>query len=146
MNCSVSLGIMLYQMLTGERPFDGATPVAVIAKHLHAGVPSVRLKRPDVPAKVEQPVQWMTEKDPDKRPDSYATLLDAIDSLTAASPSRTLPDFPMGGTPDTDRWWRTDLARMSVRARIGAILAALESSDQSQVDCGENGARPIAHA
>jgi len=121
-----SLGIMLYQMLTGERPFDGTTPIAIIAKHLHAGVPPVRLTRPDVSAGVEQLVQWMTEKDPEQRPDSYATLLDAIDSLTATTPGRTLPSLAaLRSTPQTERWWRADLSRMSARARVGAAFAAL---------------------
>ena len=48
-----SLGIMLYQMLTGERPFDGTTPIAVVTKHLHDPMPSLRARRPDVPESVE---------------------------------------------------------------------------------------------
>ena len=48
-----SLGIILYEMLTGERPFEGNTPVAIVAKHLHEPLPSPRRLRPEIPREVD---------------------------------------------------------------------------------------------
>lgn len=79
-----SLGILLYEMLTGERPFDASTPVAVVAQHLHTPLPSLAGRRPDAPAGVAELVRQMTAKDPARRPDSYASLRAALDQLQNA--------------------------------------------------------------
>jgi serine/threonine protein kinase len=76
-----ALGIVLYEMLVGERPFEDTTPLAIVLKHLNAPMPSPRLKRPNIPESVVRLLQWMTRKDPAKRPASYAQLLERIDSL-----------------------------------------------------------------
>ena len=86
-----SLGIMLYQMLTGERPFEGTTPVAVIAKHLSEPLPPLSVKRPEAGASVERVLRAMTEKDPEKRPQSYAKIHQALDSLLGTTPTSDLP-------------------------------------------------------
>jgi len=76
-----ALGIMLFQMLTGERPFEGTTPVAVVAKHLHQPLPSIRSRRPELPESVEALVAWMTAKQAAGRPKSYADLRAAVNAI-----------------------------------------------------------------
>src|SRR5258708_37377908 len=49
-----SLGIILYQMVTGTTPFQGETPMQIAAQQLHMQPPSPRLFRPDLPVAVEQ--------------------------------------------------------------------------------------------
>lgn len=73
-----SLGIVFYEMLAGERPYQGTTPVAVVAKHLHSPLPSLREKRPDVPEGVVRLLESMTQKDPANRPASYLELLQSM--------------------------------------------------------------------
>lgn len=75
-----SLGIVLFEMLTGEKPFDGQTPFEIVNKHLTAPLPSLRERRPDVPGNVATLVEWMTQKNPNHRPQTYPALLKAIDS------------------------------------------------------------------
>ncbi|MCK5055955.1 MAG: protein kinase [Candidatus Aminicenantes bacterium] len=75
-----STGIMLYEMLVGECPFSG-TPLEVISKHLHSPLASIKEKRPDVPDEVQKLFEWMTQKDPQKRPSSYDKILEFIDSI-----------------------------------------------------------------
>ncbi len=114
-----SLGIMLYQMLTGERPFDGTTPVAIVAKHLHEPMPSLRTKRPDVPVEIERAIQWLTAKEPEARPDSYAKVAAALGGVEP-----TLRSLPFHA-PTTAKWWQADLSTMPMRTRVSLVAAAL---------------------
>lgn len=76
-----SVGIMVYEMLTGHRPYSGSTPYALVAKHLYDPLPSLRAVLPTLDAEVIRLVEWMTAKDPNQRPASYDELLAAIDRL-----------------------------------------------------------------
>ncbi len=88
-----SLGIMLFHMLTGERPFQGTTPVAIVAKHIHEPMPLVTSRRADIPSAIERLIQWMTQKDAEKRPGSHQELLAAIDGLITRTPTAPMPTF-----------------------------------------------------
>jgi eukaryotic-like serine/threonine-protein kinase len=57
-----SLGITLYELLTGKHPFTG-TLGEVVLKHLHQGLPSVLEHRPDLPKAVDDVIQRATAKD-----------------------------------------------------------------------------------
>jgi serine/threonine-protein kinase len=62
-----SLGIVLYEMLTGQVPFTGDSPVEIAMKHLSAVPPPLRDKRPDVPKSLELVVLRALAKDPAQR-------------------------------------------------------------------------------
>ena len=62
-----SLGITLFEMLTGRVPFNGETTVAIAIKHIQSPMPSPREYMPDVPVSVEQIVLKCCEKSPDRR-------------------------------------------------------------------------------
>jgi serine/threonine protein kinase/tetratricopeptide (TPR) repeat protein len=83
-----SCGILFYEMLSGERPFEGTTPFAIVAKHLHETLPSIRGKRPDVPNRVAKLIDVMAEKRPERRPQSYAELIGMFDALLGITPTR----------------------------------------------------------
>jgi formylglycine-generating enzyme required for sulfatase activity len=65
-----SLGVMLYEMVTGQPPFDADTPMGIAIKHIHYPLPSPRTVNPDLPESVEQVILKALTKDPDER---YAT-------------------------------------------------------------------------
>ncbi|MBK8031743.1 MAG: protein kinase [Chloroflexi bacterium] len=62
-----SLGIVLYETLTGVRPFPDNTATALMLKQLNDPLPPVSMKRPDLPEEVDDVIAQATEKDPAKR-------------------------------------------------------------------------------
>jgi serine/threonine protein kinase len=78
-----SLGITLFEMLVGEHPFKGTTPLAIISKHLQEPLPSIKEKRPDLPDEIQTLIEWMTHKDPELRPSSYIEILKFLSSFSS---------------------------------------------------------------
>ncbi|MFW5691555.1 MAG: serine/threonine-protein kinase [Chloroflexota bacterium] len=62
-----SLGIVLFELLTGRGPFQAETPMAVLLKHITEPIPPLRNFRDDIPPSVEAVVEKATAKDPDHR-------------------------------------------------------------------------------
>lgn len=73
-----SLGITLFEMLTGRVPFNGETTVAVAIKHIQEQMPSVREFVPEIPISVEQIVKKCTQKSPDRRYQSAPELIEDL--------------------------------------------------------------------
>jgi serine/threonine protein kinase len=75
-----SLGVVLYEMLTGELPFPGESFVAVALKHVNEAPPSVVDVRGDIPPRVAEAVDRALEKEPKRRfpgMDAFAAELEA---------------------------------------------------------------------
>ncbi len=70
-----SLGISIFEMLTGRVPFNGETTVAIAIKHIQSQMPSPREFVPDIPRSVEQIVMKCCEKSPDRRYQNMAELI-----------------------------------------------------------------------
>jgi predicted Ser/Thr protein kinase len=79
-----SLGVVLYELITGEVPYDGENFVAVAMQHVHQPAPSVLDRRPDCPPRLDLVVQRAMAKDPDNRHDSMADLVDDLQASVAA--------------------------------------------------------------
>lgn len=73
-----SLGIMLYEMLTGEQPYRGEQPMQIAFQHATDSVPRPSAKNPGVPEPLDELVLWSTEKKPDDRPADAMEMLQRL--------------------------------------------------------------------
>ena len=84
-----SLGIVLFEMLTGDVPFKGENQIAVAMKHVREDLPDVQTRRPEVSAALAAVLDRATAKDLDRRyPDAQALIADLEDVL-ATETART---------------------------------------------------------
>ena len=84
-----SLGVVLYEMLTGELPYEAETPVGVIMKHVGGLSRSAREVNPLVPEELDALVSRLLAKDPEERPAHAATLVEELERI-----SQSLPEVP----------------------------------------------------
>jgi len=75
-----SLGIVLYQMLTGRLPFLGESPISVALKHLQEHFEEPRLVNPYIPQSVENVILRAMRKNPDERYDSAEDMLHDLET------------------------------------------------------------------
>lgn len=90
-----SMGILMYELLTGELPYKGDNAVEIALKHLKEKIPSVREKLPEIPQSVENIIIKATAKNPKNR---YADarsmnedLRTCLDDSRANEPKIVLP-------------------------------------------------------
>ncbi len=69
-----SLGLILYKLLTGRKPFPGLALSTLISKHLTEDLPHIREVRPDLPEELNQVIRKATEKNPQERYQSTLEL------------------------------------------------------------------------
>ena len=141
-----SLGIVLYEMLTGDVPFHGDNQVAVAMKHVREEIPDVAVLRPGISAALAQVVDTATAKsESDRYADDREMIADLEDALgletaragitrTGEMPAahqattvlRTLPPGTQRSLPlrTRTRGWRA-LAVLAAAAVVGAVVLFL---------------------
>jgi serine/threonine-protein kinase len=81
-----SLGVVLYELLTGEVPFPGDNFVAVAMRHINEPPPSARARRPDVPARLDAAIRRAMAKEPSGRFASMAEFAGELEASLDVSP------------------------------------------------------------
>ena len=124
-----SLGIVTYQMLAGELPFNAPTVAGILMKQITEPAPDIRRARPDVPEDLALAVARCLEKDPENR---WPTA----DALRRALESRTVTGYRPTGTS-----WRAGAARGSTagqRPSTSAGRRPLAGNPRSPIGGGGN--------
>ncbi len=80
-----ALGVLLYELVTGQVPFDADTPLAVMLKHAHAQRPSARGLRPDLPEGLERIILKSMARDANERFQTADEMITALGNLATAA-------------------------------------------------------------
>jgi TolB-like protein/Tfp pilus assembly protein PilF len=99
-----SLGVVLYEMVSGVRPFRGESGDAVVHSILHEQPPRLRDLRSDAPAMLERIITRTVEKDSAKRYATADDLLTDLRALGAAESETSLKTTTMGAAPRRRPW------------------------------------------
>ncbi len=77
-----SLGIVLFELLTGTKPYQGEDPVQIAIRHVNDRVPAPSSINPAVPKEIDELVLSATDVNPDKRPKDGAEFFDQLRALS----------------------------------------------------------------
>ena len=113
-----SLGVVLYEMVTGQVPFDAETPMAVVIKHMTDPLPPPSKLNPDTSPALESVILKSMAKRPDDRFESAAAMVRAV--RLAIPESEFVRDPSQVGTVPTE-----DLAQAEAAARDSEVEPTL---------------------
>jgi serine/threonine-protein kinase len=85
-----SLGVVLFQALSGELPFKANTPMGVAVAHITEPVPSLLARRADLPRGFEEVIRKTLDKDPAKRYQTANQLAQAINEAAKSAADKTI--------------------------------------------------------
>ncbi len=133
-----SLGITMFEMLTGRVPFNGETTVAIAIKHIQEPMPSPREYIPEIPISVEQIVFKCTQKSPDRR---YQSMPEVVADLKQ-SLMHPDEDFVKMVAPDEEA--ATRMISEQDMQQIKKQSKKRDSMDEAiRIRTGEDAARPV---
>ncbi|MDZ8276265.1 Stk1 family PASTA domain-containing Ser/Thr kinase [Microbacterium aquimaris] len=128
-----ALGIMLYEMLTGEQPYRGEQPMQIAYQHATDSVPRPSVKNPGVPEQLDELVLWSTEKLPDDRPLDARVMLERLREI----------ERELGVSPQVTRTVDTGVVRDETGAsgELTKVLPAAVTGPAAIVDDVDNTSR-----
>ncbi|WP_348533266.1 Stk1 family PASTA domain-containing Ser/Thr kinase [Kitasatospora sp. MAA4] len=97
-------GIMLYELLTGQKPYTAESPMQVIYRHLNESVPAPSIAVPGIPPELDAIVAAATARDPQYRPWDAVELLAALQRVRRALTPDQLDAEPPASTRPTPRF------------------------------------------
>ena len=134
-----AVGLLAYELLTGESPFTGPSPQATMAAQLTRDPEPLYQICPDVPPPLSAIIMQCLAKEPDKRPPTAEALMSALDSITTSSGDVKTPVTPM----------LPAVAQRKRRITVAAAIATVALGSAVAVFASQRGDEPAvvnAHA
>jgi eukaryotic-like serine/threonine-protein kinase len=142
-----SIGVMLYELLTGRVPFDAESAVTIALKHISERPVPPSQHNPEVPPALDAVVMRALEKDPRRRfadADEFAAALEAARAApTVVAKEMVLEPYPMPGEPfsaleqedrRSGRWWLWLLLLLALAALAFGVYSLLDKPQASVPD------------
>lgn len=90
-----TLGVILYELVTGTLPFDAPTPIGILMKHVREPLPPPSKRKPDLPPLVEQVIVKALAKAPAERYQTAGALAQALAGAVGLAPGDSLLAHPL---------------------------------------------------
>ena len=111
-----AVGIVIFEMLVGKKPYDGETPIQIAYRHVNDRIPNIQTLKPEVPQVVSDLLFSITAPNPDQRPKDAEELLNQIRDIQAKiDPKRRQLSLELDLPPVQNK--------MSKRGRVSVGLA-----------------------
>ncbi|MFF2495793.1 Stk1 family PASTA domain-containing Ser/Thr kinase [Agromyces sp. NPDC058064] len=143
-----AVGIMMFEMLTGEQPYVGEAPMTIAYQHANDEVPAPSSKNPAVPAELDELVLWATRRDPDERPRDARELLDRLREAEPVLRSSHVPlttqatmVLPAAGEPLGTATAETRVLGAAALAAPAAVATAEGSDGDDAAELSTSAAR-----
>ena len=134
-----SLGIVLYEMLTGKVPFDGDNPITIALMHINEPMPSVTAEVPGVPPQLEKIILKATEKYQSNRYRTADEMIEDLDNIEFITKIMGRKAF-LADTEDTER--ESKPASQPVQRRDKNTKAAVSEASAHHTDAVSSSAKP----
>jgi eukaryotic-like serine/threonine-protein kinase len=142
-----AIGVLLYELLTGQRPYAGDTPMAVALRHTRDRVPAPSLHGADCGAAVDAVVRRATEHDPDARYPDLAAFAEALGNSVPEGPTEVAVSDAASGHTLVIPAEARDTISLAVQTELAArrSVAPASPAPAGGLRPGDAGSTPTVH-
>ena len=115
-----AIGIVLFEMLTGDKPYSGETPIQIAYRHVNDRIPNIQTINNAIPASVAELVYEVTAPNPDQRPKDAEELLSKLKEIQAQiDPKRRQMSLELDLPPVVSK--KSKRGKVSITSAFGGI-------------------------
>ena len=115
-----AVGIVLFEMLTGSKPYSGETPIQIAYRHVNDRIPNIQTIKSEIPTAIAELVYEATAPNPDQRPKNAEELLNKLREIQAKiDPKRRQMSLELDLPPIINK--KNKRGKVSVTSALGGI-------------------------
>ena len=115
-----AVGIVLFEMLTGSKPYSGETPIQIAYRHVNDRIPNIQTIKSEIPTSIAGLVYEATAPNPDQRPKNAEDLLNKLREIQAQiDPKRRQMSLELDLPPIVNK--KNKRGKVSVTSALGGI-------------------------